>query len=111
MPSVIPVPGFLGGSSKSDVMMDSPEELLNMFVEKKEVAEPRGYTQKVLRSVEGERAVLTFPFETRIGCRGLFTASDGTMFAAFDASIYRITRNDSGILEKTLISAVTSRPS
>ena len=111
MPSVIPVPGFLGGSSKSDVMMDSPEELLNMFVEKKEVAEPRGYTQKVLRSVEGERAVLTFPFETRIGCRGLFTASDGTMFAAFDASIYRITRNDNGILEKTLISAVTSRPS
>ncbi|MBO6135319.1 MAG: hypothetical protein J6P30_01805 [Fibrobacter sp.] len=33
------------------------------------------------------------------------------MFAAFDASIYRITRNDNGILEKTLISAVTSRPS
>lgn len=46
MPSVVSVPGFIGGSSKSDVMMDSPEELLNMFVEKKEVAENRGYTPK-----------------------------------------------------------------
>ncbi|WP_295099166.1 hypothetical protein [uncultured Fibrobacter sp.] len=110
MPSVISVPGFLGGSSKSDVMMDSPEELLNMFVEKKESSEPRGYTQKTLRSVEGERSVLEFPFDTRIGCRGLFTASDGTMFAAFDASVYRIRRKDDGSLEKILVADLMSRP-
>jgi hypothetical protein len=91
-------------------MMDSPEELLNMFVEKKESSEPRGYTQKTLRSVEGERSVLTFPFANRIGCRGLFTASDGSMFAVFDAKVYRITRNDSGELSKTEIAAVISRP-
>ena len=111
MPSVVSVPGFIGGSNKSDVMMDSPEELLNMFVEKKESAEPRGYTQKILRSVEGERSVMEFPFDTRIGCRGLFTASDGSMFAAFDSSIYRIVRNDvSGELERTIVANIVSRP-
>ena len=110
MPSVISVPGFIGGSNKSDVMMDSPEELLNMFVEKKEVAENRGYTPKVLRSVEGERAVLEFPWENRIGCRGLFTASDGSMFAAFDSSVFRITRDDSGSLVSVKVGELASRP-
>ena len=111
MPSVISVPGFLGGSNRSDVAMDSPEELLNMFVEKKEVAENRGYTPKVLRSVEGERAVLEFPWENRIGCRGLFTASDGSMFAAFDSAVYRVRRNDSGDLEISMVGELASRPS
>lgn len=111
MPSVISVPGFIGGSNRSDVAMDSPEELLNMFVEKREVSENRGYTQKILRSVEGERAVLEFPWENHIGCRGLFGASDGSIFAVFDASVYRITRNDeSGELEKTLVASLVSRP-
>ena len=110
MPSVISVPGFIGGSNRSDVAMDSPEELLNMFVEKKEVAENRGYTPKVLRSVEGERAVLEFPWENRIGCRGLFTASDGSMFAAFDSAVYRVRRDDSGALESVKVGDLASRP-
>lgn len=108
MPSVISVPGFIGGSNKSDVAMDSPEELLNMFVEKKEVSENRGYTPKILRSVEGERAVLEFPWDTRVGCRGLFTASDGSMFAAFDTAVYRIVREGSGDLSKTKICDLAS---
>lgn len=112
MPSVISVPGFLGGSAKSDVMMDSPEELLNMFVEKKEAAENRGYTTKVLRSVEGERSEMEFDYdETHVGCRGLFTASDGSIFAAFDNSVYRIRRKDDGTLEKTLVKQLSSTSS
>lgn len=111
MPSVVSVPGFIGGSSKSDVMMDSPEELLNMFVEKKEVAENRGYTPKILRSVEGERSVMEFPFHTRVGCRGLFTASDGSIFAVFDATVYRIVKNSSGLLVRTEIAVLSSLPS
>lgn len=98
MSRVINVPGFIGGSNRSDVMMDSPELLLNMFVEKTESAENRGYTNKRLRSVEGERTVMEFPFDTGIGCRGLFTASDGTVFAAFNNSVYRIHRKDDGSL-------------
>lgn len=99
MSRVISVPGFIGGSNRSDVMMDSPELLLNMFVEKTEVAENRGYTNKRMRSVEGERAVLEFPFDTNVGCRGIFTASDGSMFAAFNKSVYRITMKSNGELE------------
>lgn len=99
MPTVVNVPGFIGGSNKSDVMMDSPELLLNMFVEKTEAAENRGYTNKRLRSVEGERSVLEFPFDTKIGCRGMFTASDGSVFAAFNNSVYRITQKYDGSLE------------
>lgn len=110
MPSVINVPAFIGGSSKSDVMMDSPEELLNMFVEKKESAENRGYTPKILRSVEGERSVLEFPFDSRIGCRGLFTASDGSMFAVFDSKVWHITMEDDGLLFGLEIASVASRP-
>lgn len=110
MPSVISVPGFIGGSNRSDVAMESPEELLNMFVEKKEAAENRGYTSKILRSVEGEKNVLSFPFVTGIGCRGLFTASDGSMFAVFDSKVYRISRDDSGALSSTEIASLTSRP-
>ncbi|MCQ2096779.1 MAG: hypothetical protein MJY87_02410 [Fibrobacter sp.] len=118
MPRVISVPGFIGGSNRSDVMMDSPEYLLNMFVEKTEAAENRGYTGKRLRSVEGERAVLEFPFETKIGCRGLFTASDGSIFAAFDSKVYRITMKDDGSmkyrdvadLQSTEVSGLVGRP-
>lgn len=110
MPSVVSVPGFIGGSNRSDVMMDSPEELLNMFVEKKEVAENRGYTPKVLRSVEGERSELEFPFSSKIGCRGLFTASDGSIFAAFDGAIYRIVRGLDGRLVETRVASLLSRP-
>ena len=110
MPTVVSALGFIGGSNKSDVMMDSPEELLNMFVEKKEVAENRGYAPKVLRSVEGERSVLDFPFDTRIGCRGMFAASDGTVFAAFDSKVYRIVRDGSGDLSATAIADISSRP-
>jgi len=102
---VLNVPSFIGGTSKSDVPMDSPEVLLNMFVEKKEGAENRGYANKKLRSVEGEKAMLDFPFDTGIGCRGLFTASDGTMFAAFGKKVYHITRKGDGSLEYTDIVA------
>lgn len=109
MPSVVAVPGFIGGSNRSDVAMDSPEELLNMFVEKKEVAENRGYTQKILRSVEGERSVIQFPFDTHIGCRGLFTASDGSIFAAFDSKVYRIVKSGEDYTT-TEIADISSRP-
>lgn len=103
MPKVISVPGFIGGTNRSDVMMDSPELLLNMFVEKTEAEENRGYTSKRLRSVEGERAVLEFPFSNRVGCRGLFTASDGSIFAAFDNEVYKVTKNIDGSFRKNVI--------
>lgn len=101
MPKVISVPGFIGGTNRSDVMMDSPELLLNMFVEKTEAEENRGYTSKRLRSVEGERAVLEFPFSNRVGCRGLFTASDGSIFAAFDNEVYKVTKTLTVLSERT----------
>jgi len=116
--NVVSVPGFIGGSNKADVMMDSPELSLNLFVEKSEVAENRGYTQKRLRSVEGERSVLEFPFDNGIGCRGMFTASDGSIFACFDNKVYRITRKSNGVLgrdevgtlTKTSLSPIIGRP-
>jgi len=87
-------PKFIGGSYQLDVRMASPELSENMFVENLSETDSNGYTNQILRSIDGNRSVMTFPQGT-IGCRGLTTVGAGPdyrpdMYAVFSDTVYRI---------------------
>jgi hypothetical protein len=94
MPNGVLKPDFIGGSYQLDVLMASPELSENMYVEAIGSKDASSYTNKILRSIDGNKAVLTFP-EGVIGCRGLTTVGAGPdyapdMYAVFNDTLYRI---------------------
>ena len=87
-------PDFVGGSYQLDISMASPELSENMFVENIGTKDANSYTNKILRSIDGNRAVMTFP-EGVIGCRGITTVGSGPdnapdMYTVFNDTLYRI---------------------
>ena len=96
---------IVGSSYEGKFKVVSPEISLNMFVEP--IAEDNdGYTSKILKSIDGNEAVLYFGTNTAsktprdyftfgIGCRGMYASSsspDGVpyLYAVFDNNLWRI---------------------
>lgn len=86
----------VGGSYESDDRKAGYSVSQNLYAEEVEKAGNGFYFTTSLRSVPGERKVLeNFVVSDRYkqGCRGMFTASDGSVFAAFGDGIYRTRKN------------------
>ena len=87
---------IIGGSYEQDERIAGGAVSQNLFAESVEEASNGFYYTTALRSVEGERVVLEV---TEVadpngqGCRGMFVASDNSIFAAFGMNIVRITKN------------------
>jgi len=99
-------PSIVGSSYELDVRMASPEVSENMFIEHMGEPDSQGYTNKILRSIDGNKAVLTFP-EAPIGCRGITTVGAGPdyrpdMYAVFNDKLYRINEDLSKVLVGSL---------
>jgi hypothetical protein len=96
---------IVGSSYEGKFKVVSPEISLNMFVEPI-AADNDGYTSKILKSIDGNEAVLYFgnnsasktpnqDFTFGVGCRGLYTSTsspDGVpyLYAVFDNNLWRI---------------------
>lgn len=96
---------IVGSSYEGKFKVVSPEISLNMFVEPI-AADNDGYTSKILKSIDGNEAVLYFGTNTAsktpredftfgIGCRGMYASSsspDGApyLYAVFDNNLWRI---------------------
>lgn len=86
----------VGGSYETDERIAGYAVSQNLYAESVEAAANGYYFTTSLRSVPGERVVLgdfVISDMFRQGCRGLFVASDCSIFAAFGDGIYRITYN------------------
>lgn len=86
----------IGGSYESDVMIAGCAVSQNLYAESVEDASNGFYFTTSLRSVEGERVVLdlsAIPNIDAVGCRGMFVASDNSVFAAFGSCVVRIRKN------------------
>lgn len=86
----------VGGSYETDERIAGYAVSQNLYAESVEAAANGYYFTTSLRSVPGERVVLedfVQSDENGQGCRGLFVASDNTVFAAFGDGIYRIRYN------------------
>lgn len=104
----IELPSIVGGSYEGRFKVVSPEISLNMFVEPVNTGN-NGYTDKILKSIDGNEAVLYFgensasnepndDFTFGVGCRGLYTSSSSPegvpyMYAVFDKTLWRIKPN------------------
>ena len=89
----------VGGSYEQDERIAGCAVSQNLYAESVEAASNGFYYTTALRSVPGERVVLEdFSDEDTFtqNCRGMFVASDGSIFAAFGNCIYRITRHFRG---------------
>ena len=87
------IDGFIGGSYQlKDTRMAANEYSLNMYTES---VKSNNYTQKLLRSIDGNVSVHEFASsDNSIGCRGLFQASRGPdgspdLYMVFDNKLYR----------------------
>lgn len=91
------IQNIVGGSYEADERIAGCAVSQNLYAESVEEASNGFYYTTALRSVDGERVVLDFenvvPDQYAQGCRGLFCASDDTIFAAFGSSVVRIARN------------------
>lgn len=86
----------VGGSYEADERIAGNAVSMNLYAESVEDVGGGMYCTSALRSVEGERKVLDLSSvsdPSGQGCRGLFTASDDTMFAAYGTCILRVRRN------------------
>lgn len=86
----------VGGSYVQDERVAGCAVSQNLYAESVEEASNGFYYTTALRSVEGERVVLDVTYvadANNQGCRGLFVASDDTIFAAFGRSVVRISKN------------------
>lgn len=104
----IELPSIVGGSYEGRFKVVSPEISLNMYVEPVNTGN-NGYTDKILKSIDGNEAVLYFgetevsnepneDFTFGVGCRGLYTSSSSPegvpyMYAVFDRNLWRIKPN------------------
>lgn len=87
---------IVGGSYETDERFAGCAVSQNLFAESVEDASNGHYYTTALRSVEGERIVLedfVLKDTEGQGCRGVFTASDDSIFASFGDCIYRIRKN------------------
>lgn len=86
---------IIGGSYETDERMAGCAVSQNLYAESVEEASNGFYYTTSLRSVEGERVIIKDFTQGKSpkGCRGMFTASDGSVFAAFGDGIYRITKD------------------
>lgn len=96
---------IVGSSYEGKFKVVSPEISLNMYVEPI-AADNEGYTSKILKSIDGNEAVMYFGQTTAsktpdhsltfgVGCRGIYTSSsspDGVpyLYAVFDNNLWRI---------------------
>ena len=96
---------IVGSSYEGKFKVVSPEISLNMFVEPI-AADNEGYTSKILKSIDGNEAVMYFGPNTAsktpsddltfgVGCRGMYASSsspDGVpfLYAVFDNNLWRI---------------------
>ena len=96
---------IVGSSYEGKFKVVSPEISLNMFVEPI-AADNEGYTSKILKSIDGNEAVMYFgphtasktpsdDFTFGVGCRGMYASSsspDGVpyLYAVFDNNLWRI---------------------
>ena len=96
---------IVGSSYEGKFKVVSPEITLNMYVEPI-AADNESYTSKILKSIDGNEAVLYFgnnsasktpnqDFTFGVGCRGLYTSTsspDGVpyLYAVFDNNLWRI---------------------
>lgn len=98
---------IVGGSYETDERFAGCAVSQNLFAESVEEASNGHYYTTALRSVEGERVVLEdFVYRDTYGqgCRGIFSASDDRVYAAFGDCVYRIEKNSiSGKYVPTLI--------
>jgi hypothetical protein len=86
----------IGGSYESDVKIAGCAVSQNLYAESVEEASNGFYFTTSLRSVEGERVVLdlsAIPNIDTVGCRGMYVASDNSVFAAFGSCVVRIRKN------------------
>lgn len=84
---------IVGGSYEQDEKIAGCAVSQNMYAESVEAASNGFYYTTALRSVPGENPVLGDFIQGDSysqNCRGMFTASDGTVFAAFGDGVYRI---------------------
>ena len=97
----------VGGSYETDERVAGYAVSQNLYAESVEAASNGYYFTSSLRSVQGERVVLenfVDSDENSQGCRGMFVASDESIFAAFGDGIYRITK-EGGRYSASLISS------
>lgn len=86
----------IGGSYEADERIAGNAVSQNLFAESVEEASGGSYFTMALRSVPGERTVLSEMEVSDLngqGCRGLFAASDDTIFAAYGEDVLRIRKN------------------
>lgn len=86
----------VGGSYEADEKIAGCSVSQNLYAESVEEASNGFYYTTALRSVEGERVVIDdidVVDTQNQGCRGIFVASDDSIFAAFGNSIIRIRKN------------------
>lgn len=87
---------IVGGSYESDARIAGCAVSQNLYAESVEEASNGFYFTSSLRSVDGERVIcegMEFVDPMKQGCRGIFVASDDSIFAAFGTDILRITKN------------------
>lgn len=86
---------IVGGSYEADERIAGCAVSQNLYAESVEEASNGSYYTTALRSVDGERVVLSdfVDGDGAKGCRGMFTASDESIFAAFGEAVYRISKN------------------
>lgn len=88
---------IVGGSYEADERIAGNAVSVNLYAEASEDKGGGTYFTAALRSVPGERVVIAEGLDiddpSGQGCRGLFTASDDTLFAAFGKKVFRIHRN------------------
>lgn len=96
---------IVGSSYEGKFKVVSPEITLNMYVEPI-AADNESYTSKILKSIDGNEAVLYFgnnsasktpnqDFTFGVGCRGLYTSTSSPegvpyLYAVFDNNLWRI---------------------
>ena len=101
----IELQSIVGSSYEGKFKVVSPEITLNMFVEPLNTGND-GYSSKILKSIDGNEAVLYFGKSTasneydedlqfNVGCRGLYTSSSSdngkpNLYAVFDGNLWRI---------------------
>lgn len=89
----------VGGSYESDERIAGYAVSQNLYAESVDAASNGFYFTTSLRSVPGEKVVLENFVESDVygqGCKGMFVASDDSVFAAFGESVYRITKSSLG---------------
>lgn len=90
---------IVGGSYEADERIAGCAVSQNLYAESVEEASNGFYYTSALRSVEGERVAFDFsPIAAAVdvngqGFRGLFVASDDSVFAAFGKIVVRMTKN------------------